>query len=121
MLMIWNGRISTAIKDGAKAAFTWNQGVLDHNCLTVLKGAPNKALAMKVINAMLSPSMQANIPKYIDYGPVNAKAFDMIGMGVAKTLPTAPANAKLQLHYNPKFWVKHLKKLGSRFSAMIQE
>ncbi len=121
MLMIWNGRISSTIKDGAKAAFTWNEGILDHNCLTVLKGAPNKDLAMKVINGMLSPGMQANIPQHIDYGPVNPRAFGAIDTALAKTLPTAPKNAKVQLHYSAKFWVDHLKEMGPRFSTMIQE
>ena len=29
--MIWNGRATSAIADGATADFTWAQGILDYN------------------------------------------------------------------------------------------
>ena len=123
MLMIWNGRATSAIQDGAQATFTWAQGILDYNCLTVLKGAPNRELAMRVINEMLSPMVQANILSQIDYGPVNALAFETghISAELARTLPTAPQNVRQQLLYSAEFWAQRGEGLKQRFDAFIAE
>ena len=47
MIALWNGRAFTAIKDGANAAFTFNEGIFDFDCLVVPKGAPNKEAALE--------------------------------------------------------------------------
>jgi putative spermidine/putrescine transport system substrate-binding protein len=41
MVMAWNGRVSALTKEGAKVAFTYNQGVLQSTSLCILKDAPN--------------------------------------------------------------------------------
>ena len=58
----WNGRFDVAIKDGGKAAYTYNQGLLDYDCFGIPKGAPNKDLAMKFIAEMSKAEYQANMP-----------------------------------------------------------
>jgi len=122
-LAIWNGRISSAIKDGAKAAFTFNQGVFDFDCLVVPKGAPHKALAMKAINQFLAPGNQALLPRYISYGPVNLDAFEtgLITPEQAAQVNSSPQNAKVQFVLNPNFWVGRYDKLQERFDELIQE
>src|SRR5690606_9493229 len=74
MMLITNGRVGDLIRDGVPVTYTFNEGFLDADCLAVPKGAPNKEGAMKVINAFISPEIQANIPSVFDYGPVNPKA-----------------------------------------------
>ena len=59
MVAIWNGRAGAAIKDGAHAAITYNQGIFNTDCLVIPKGAKNVALAQKAIALMLSPDLQA--------------------------------------------------------------
>ena len=76
MLSIWVARIEAAIKDGAPYAYDYNQAMFDVDCLVVPKGAKNKDLAMKAINLFVSPELQANMPQYVPYGPVNQKAFE---------------------------------------------
>ena len=72
---------------------------------------------------MLSPTVQANIPAQIDYGPVNARAFDTgnIPAELAQTLPTAPQNVRLQLLYSAQFWARRGEDLKQRFDAFIAE
>ena len=48
MVMAWNGRVSALAKEGAKVAFTYNQGILQSTSLCILKGAPNLATAVKL-------------------------------------------------------------------------
>ncbi len=123
LISIWNGRIKGAIDDGAKADFTFNQGIFDFDCLMVPKGAPNKELAMKAINEFIKAENQANLPKYIAYGPVNQKAFEtgQISPEDAMAINSAPHNAKVQLVLDPNFWVGRYDKLQERFDDMIQE
>jgi putative spermidine/putrescine transport system substrate-binding protein len=122
MVAIWNGRASAAIKDGAKAATTYNQGILNADCLVIPKGAKNAALAQKVIALMVSPDLQANIPNYIDYGPITAKAFETgkISPEAAERINSSPKNAARQIRMNFDFWRENLAKLTERMDAFLQ-
>ena len=123
MISIWNGRIKGAIDDGAKADFTFNQGIFDFDCLMIPKGAANKELAMLAINEFIKPENQAMLPRYIAYGPVNQKAFEtgLITPEQAAAINSAPQNAKLQLVLDPNFWIGRYDLLQERFDEMIQE
>ena len=77
MLSIWVARIDAAIKEGAPYAYTYNQGVIDVECLVVPKGAPNKEAGDEGRSTTsCSPEFQANLPQYVPYGPVNQKAYE---------------------------------------------
>ena len=123
MVAIWNGRAGAVIKDGAKAAITYNQGIFNTDCLVIPKGAKNVALAQKAIALMVSPDLQANIPKYIDYGPTNAKAFDTgkISAAEAEKINSSPANAAKQTYMNFDYWRENLAKLTERMDAFLQQ
>jgi putative spermidine/putrescine transport system substrate-binding protein len=106
MVMAWNGRVSALTKEGAKVAYTYNQGILQSTSLCILKGAPNLATAIKFVNEAVDPVLQANLPLHIDYGPANPSAF---GTGVisserAKELPSAPENASRQALMSYAWW-----------------
>ena len=123
MLNIWNGRVQAAIADGAKANLTFNQQLLDFDCMVVPKGAPNRDLAMKVLGKFLTAKYQARLPLYINYGPVNSKAFDLdtITPEMAAGLPSSPANAAKAAVFNPTWWAKHMDELQQRFDLFVQE
>ncbi|TCT11110.1 ABC transporter substrate-binding protein [Paralcaligenes ureilyticus] len=106
MIMAWNGRVSAVQKDGAKVAFTYNQGVLQSTHLCILKNAPNLATAVSFINAALTPTIQANLPLHIDYGPGNPAAFSTgkISEKRAAELPSSPANAAKQAIISETWW-----------------
>jgi putative spermidine/putrescine transport system substrate-binding protein len=106
MVMAWNGRVSALMGEGAKVAFTFNQGILQSTSLCILKGAPNLATAVRFVNEAVDPVNQANLPLHIDYGPANPKAFDT---GVIKPervvqLPSAPDNASKQALMSYAWW-----------------
>ncbi len=110
----WNGRFDVAIADGAKAAYTYNQGLQDYDCFGIPKGAPNPDLAMKVIAEMSKAEYQANIPQYITYGPTNSKAYETgkIDDALSMNLPSHPDNASKLLPINQEWYAKW-EKLGS--------
>jgi putative spermidine/putrescine transport system substrate-binding protein len=123
LLPMWNGRASAVIKDGAEADFTYNQGILGVDCLAVPRGSKNKELAMKVINEINSADLQANIPQYIDYGPVNAKAFDTgkISEDDLGKINSAPENQKKQITVNDEWWAENLAEVQARWDTFMQE
>ena len=123
IVAIWNGRAGAVIKDGAKAAITYNQGIFNADCLIIPKGAKNIALAQKAIALMVSAELQANIPQYIDYGPVNAGAFatgKIAAEAVAK-INSSPENAAKQTFMNFDYWRENLTKLTERMDAFLQQ
>lgn len=103
---IWNGRATALSKEGVKIKLHFNQALFLTECLAVPKGAPNPQGAMRLINEMLLPEPQANLTKYIDYGPINPKAYQtgIITPEIAKTLNSYPDNMKTQAVIDPDWW-----------------
>jgi putative spermidine/putrescine transport system substrate-binding protein len=123
LIGIWNGRISTAMHGGANWDFTFDQGVLVPECFVIPKGAPHKDLAMKAIALSVSPQIVANLPKYIDYGPSNAKAYEngLISPQVAATLNTFPQNAAKQVQLRGAWWADNGAKVQERWSNFMNQ
>jgi putative spermidine/putrescine transport system substrate-binding protein len=123
MSPMWNGRVSTIVKVGAKVDFTYNQGLLGVDCMVVPRGAKNKELAMRVLNRLLAPDIQANIPRLIDYGPVNAKAFatGKIPQQDAAKINSSPENARLQVTLDDVWWGTNRARVQERWDSFIQE
>jgi putative spermidine/putrescine transport system substrate-binding protein len=122
VVAIWNGRAGAAIKDGAKAAITYNQGILNADCLVIPKGAKNAELAQKVIALMVSPDLQADVPAYINYGPINEKAFatGKITPEQAELINSSPANSARQTVISFDYWTENLAKLTEKMDAFLQ-
>ncbi|WP_414448527.1 ABC transporter substrate-binding protein [Burkholderia sp. 22PA0099] len=106
MEMIWNGRASAVAKDNPDVAFTYDDGILQNTQLCILKNAPNLANAVRFVDAAVSPDLQANLPKYIDYGPGNPAAYQTgkITPQRASELPSSPANAAKQALLSEEWW-----------------
>lgn len=123
MITGWNGRFDVVAKDGAKVAYTFNQGLLDYDCYAIPKGAPNKALAMKFLNEIVKPQYQAEFTKFITYGPTNKKAYDIgaIDAAYAKKLPSHPENVAKQLSINLDWYIKNEKAAAAAYQNMLTE
>jgi putative spermidine/putrescine transport system substrate-binding protein len=119
MITGWNGRFDVAAKDGAKVAYTFNQGLADYDCYAIPKGAPNKANAMKFLSEISKAPYQAEFTKYITYGPTNKKAYEgnAIPAAYAKQLPSHPDNQAKQLPIDQSWYIKN----GARASALFQD
>ncbi|SDX04667.1 putative spermidine/putrescine transport system substrate-binding protein [Ruegeria halocynthiae] len=123
MLPIWNGRIQAAMADGAAADFTFNQQLLDFDCMVIPKGAPNKDEAMQLLSKIVTADYQARLPQYINYGPINAAAYesDLITPEMAKGLPSSPDNAAQAAYNNAAWWRDNLDEVTERFELFIQQ
>jgi len=119
----WNGRFDNAKKDGAKVAYVFNQALLDYDCFAIPKGAPNKETAMAFLAEISKPEYQANLPKYITYGPTNKAAYNLgkIDEAVARSLPSHPDNAKVQLPIDIDWYAKWETIAAEKYQEMLTE
>ena len=119
----WNGRFDVAIDDGAQAAYTFNQALLDYDCYAIPKGAPNKDLAMTVLAEIVKPKYQAEFVKYITYGPTNRLAYDLgtIDDALSRRLPSHPDNVAVQLPVGLAFYGEYETKAEALYQDMITE
>ncbi|TJX24450.1 MAG: extracellular solute-binding protein, partial [Mesorhizobium sp.] len=123
MASIWNGRAGTLKKAGAPVSFSFDQGVLTADCMVIPKGAKNKEAAMKALAMFVSPQLQANLPLYVDNGPVNEKAFETgkIPPERIKDINSAPENVRKQVLQDAEFWRDNLVEATEKFNNLIQQ
>jgi putative spermidine/putrescine transport system substrate-binding protein len=123
MASIWNGRASTLKAEGAPISYSYDQGVLNADCMVIPKGAKNKEAAMKVLASFLKPDIQANLPLYIANGPANLKAFETGKIPADKVagVTSAPENAKKQVLMDPSFWADHMVEAQEKFDNLVQQ
>jgi putative spermidine/putrescine transport system substrate-binding protein len=91
MLYLPDNRAITAIRNGADYAITYNQGILNFDCLVIPKSSKNKPLAMKIVGNIVSPEINARIVESSGLSPANllsvkngyvpTKYLDEIGTG----------------------------------------
>nr|WP_144378710.1 ABC transporter substrate-binding protein [Mesorhizobium amorphae] len=123
MASIWNGRAGTLKKENAPVSFSFDQGVLTADCMVIPKGAKNKDTAMKALAMFVSPQLQANLPLYVDNGPVNEKAFETgkIPPERIKEINSSPENVKKQVLQDAEFWRDNLVEATEKFNNLIQQ
>lgn len=123
MLTIWAARIEAAMREGAPYAYTLQDAVMDVECLLVPKGSPNPEGAMRLINHMLDPKYQANLPDFIPYGPLNQDAFaqGLIPPEKAAGIVTSTENLAKQLITDMPYWAEHTIEAQTMWdSSMMQ-
>ena len=119
----WNGRFDVAADDGAKVTYSFNEALLDYDCLAIPKGAPNKDVAMKFLAEISKPEYQDDLPKYITYGPTNKAAYEtgVIDAATAASLPSSPQNAALQLPVSVEWYGEWREIAAEMYEEMLTE
>ncbi|WP_221964998.1 ABC transporter substrate-binding protein [Rhizobium laguerreae] len=100
----WNGRISSAIDEGVKLSFMWNQGLLQTDYWVALKGSKNQENAMKFLAFAGRADRQAEFVKHILYSPPNSRAFSTIAPDLVTKLPTQPSLKGKLIPQDYDFW-----------------
>lgn len=121
MIIAWNGRIQSAIDDGATAALTFEDGRAAADCYAIVKGAPNLENAKTFLAEMVKPQYQANIPEHISYGPANVAAYGLKDFGEAElaVLSSSPQNIAVQFGIDPDWWAEYGTWASEEFDNMI--
>ncbi|MCC8960060.1 ABC transporter substrate-binding protein [Bradyrhizobium sp. Pear77] len=121
MTSAYNGRIYDAVKNSGKHfeimwdAEEWGAA----NIWVIPKGGPRPDDAYKFIAFATSPEAQANLTKYIPYGPANSDAMALVDPTIQPHLPTAPDHMANALKGDPAFWADKGDELRQRFTAWL--
>ena len=99
-----------AIDKGAPVEIIWNQARHTFDPWYVLKGAANRANAMKFIAFAMRPENQAEMAKLSGNAPTNPKALDLLPPALARTMPTWPDNFKLGFEKGERWWIEQRPK-----------
>jgi putative spermidine/putrescine transport system substrate-binding protein len=121
MGMIWNGRIQTAIDEGAPLAIQWNQHIALADYWAVPKGAPNKEAAMQFIAYSLSNQNSHKIADFISYAPTNVETFDQVNADMAPLLPTYEDRPSLGFQVSDAWWDENREQIVERYNEWLLE
>lgn len=114
MCFCWGPRIGPVKRDGAPVDIQWNQHLQTVDYLIVPKGSPNKDLAMKFLNAALTPEGQAKMAEANFNSPVNSKSKDLIDPAVWPQLSAAHPDQAVDI--NLDFWRDRGAELSERWA-----
>ena len=121
----WNGRIFDAQKQGAPLKICWACGFTLHiDYYQIPKGAPNKDVAQLFVAWTALPEVNAQLSKYISYGPINKDAIALLPQVVdgrtLQELPSSPQNLQHAVLINFKYWAEAFDQLNERFLKIFQ-
>jgi putative spermidine/putrescine transport system substrate-binding protein len=121
MAYAWNGRVAAANKaDKRNFRMSFDGGFINgNNYFAVMKGAPNRDLALKFIQFSTSPKPQAEFAELINYGPPNRLALPLMSEQSRATIPSGALMQKAMFQFGDAyvtFWVDNGAALTERFA-----
>lgn len=102
---------------GGKYGFSFDQNLLGMEYLAILKGAPNKANAMKFVQFAMRPDRQAALMSLLGNIPTSRKAVPLVSEDARKWMANVdnPNNAFL----DDEYWADKFDAVGRRFKEWV--
>jgi putative spermidine/putrescine transport system substrate-binding protein len=120
MTAAWNGRITDAVKEsGRRFEIMWDAAQGGWNYWAIPKGGPRLDDAYKFLAFGGSPKPQADLTRYIPYGPSNKDAMALVDPAVLPNLANAPDHEAIALPTDYQFWIERGDDLRQRFTAWL--
>lgn len=116
----WNGRFQAGIDSKLPIAMSWDQQIPQVGYFMIPKGAPNKATAVKFLNFILKPEINAELSRHVAYGPATKGAWAHIDAARAERLPSTPERLKNALFLDIKWWAANGGKATEAYTTMIK-
>jgi len=110
-------RAKASQESGKPTQFSFKQNLIGLEYLVVLKGAPNKAAAMKYVQFAMRPDRQAALMNLHGNTPASKKARGLMKPEISKWL-SDPQN-KNNLLSNDAWWADHYDELTLKFKEWV--
>jgi putative spermidine/putrescine transport system substrate-binding protein len=111
----WTRSISF-ILEGEPLAISYDGAALTYEAWVVPKGAPHAENTMKFIDWALQPKPQAELTKYIAFGPTNSKATPFVDPKLRPLLSSDPENVKKGFLLSGDWWGPNLDKVNEQWN-----
>ena len=118
MALGWNGRFQAGIDSGLPIQMGWGNAVAQVGYFALVKGAPHRDEALKLLNYIIQPKNQAEFSKHIAYGPTTEAAFALIDEARKQRLPSTPERLKSALFLDSEFWEKQGPAIVERYNQI---
>lgn len=120
MTAAYHGRITSAAKEsGRHFEIMWDAAQAGTAYFTIPKGSPRMEDAYKFLAFAGSPQPQADLTRYIPYGPLNKDAMALVDPEVLPSLPNTPERRAVALHADVSFMLEKNDELTQRFNAWL--
>ena len=120
MALGWNGRFQAGMDDGLPIAMAWEESVPQVGYFMIVKGAPNKAAAVKFLRFIETPEAQSRFSQYVAYGPTTPEALPLIDAKRLERLPSTAERLKNALFMDVKWWAEHGQEATEKYTAVMQ-
>lgn len=121
MALGWNGRFQAGIDANLPLAMAWGQQIPQVGFFMIPKGAPNKEAAVKFLNFIVKPEINARLSEVVAYGPVTEKAWASIDEARAAKLPSTPERLKNALFLDIQWWADNGPKATEAYTSLLKE
>jgi putative spermidine/putrescine transport system substrate-binding protein len=101
----------------APVAIQWQDSLLTVDNLSIVKGTKNKAAAMKLVNWMSRPDLQAEFARRTAIGPANQNALSLLDDNLKTRLPTYNYSQGKMVAVDSDWWADNLDKLEEQWNA----
>ncbi|MBS0222508.1 MAG: polyamine ABC transporter substrate-binding protein [Proteobacteria bacterium] len=109
-------RAPALILEGKPFGISFDGAAITYEGWVIPKGSKNYDAAMKFIAFALQPQRQADLTKYIAFGPTNRKALPLVDPKVAAVLASKPENFKQGFLFSGDYWGPNLTKVTEQFN-----
>jgi putative spermidine/putrescine transport system substrate-binding protein len=116
---IWNGRLQAIADKGAPVAVDWSQHMLSIQAYGIFKDAKNPKNAQLYVDYAMQAKTQFGMPKELNYGPTNKKAFDLLTAAQKARLPGSSENMKRCFIQDVNWWSVNRAKVNAIWSKWI--
>jgi putative spermidine/putrescine transport system substrate-binding protein len=121
MALGWNGRFQSGIDDGLDIEISWDQSVAQAGYFMIPTGAANLEQAVRFLNYIVRPDVQARLSESIAYGPITPASMQYIDDARAARLPSTPARLENAVFMDIEWWAERATETSEAYTAMLQE
>jgi putative spermidine/putrescine transport system substrate-binding protein len=116
---IWNGRLQTAIDRGAPLSMEWNENMIMVQAYSILKAAKNLENAQRFVDFAAQAEPQAEYSRQLNYGPANARAFDLMPRELGPNLPGGRASREIGFYQDADWWDVNRERVARTWARWI--
>lgn len=115
----FNGRVYTAMKQGAPVGISWAQGCIKQAYFGIPKGAKDQAWDQRFLSVMTDPKAQSVFANTFMSPGLNPESLKYADPAVVPYLPTTPQNLTQQFWQDDSWWDQNVTEVKQRWQQWI--